>query len=634
MYLFPAVKHIEETKGTFDLSGGIPFKHIKETEIFDHIFFYPLREVDDDHVALSFTQDKLLHEQGYKISITDDHILITYHKAQGIFYAMQTLKQIYIQNRRGLPCLEISDEPDLEVRGFMLDISRNKVPKLRTLKSYVDLIASLKYNHFELYVEGFSYLYPSHESCYDETMTPLTPREYKSLERYAKKNMIDLVPCHNGLGHMTAWLKKYPELAVMPDGMFFWGAHRDPSTVNPLDPKSLELVKSFYEDALKNTKSSYFHMNLDEPYELGHGKTEEEGKRIGVGQMYLDYVLKLYGFVKDHRKTPLIWGDVLNHYPELLSQLPKDLIYVDWGYDQDYPFYKTLKRLGDLGVKFMAAPGTSTWNSLTGRHFNMIENIRQACLHTKINNGLGMLLTEWGDNGHLQPYTQSIPAIAFGGMESWHARINNQFEIKKYIDIIEMNDPSERTGQILIDLASYHIFESSFRYNGTRLMDVIYAINRADSLHLQEDMYRELSTHSYGEVETYRRISRYLDSLDMQCKRIRVLHPKDKWQKTEILWSKDMLRAMMYIIHLNHHHCSNDDFIHHKKWLFDHYPKILKTFERIWLHFNKPGGLEQSIKPLKTLDLYIKEIQTYNWIERNPKTGRLSVFQKKKNAMN
>jgi hypothetical protein len=54
----------------------------------------------------------------------------------------------------------------------------------------------------------------------------------------------------------------------------------------------------------------------------------------------------------------------------------------------------------------------------------------------------------------------------------------------------------------------------------------------------------------------------------------------------------------------------------------------------MWLHFNKPGGLEQSMKPLKTLDLYIKEIQTFNWLERNPKSGRLGVFQKKKNAMN
>ena len=126
---------------------------------------------------------------------------------------------------------------------------------------------------------------------------------------------------------------------------FFGGSHREPSTLNPLDSKSLELVKAFYKDALLNSKSAYFNMNLDEPYELGHGKTESEKNRIGVGQMYLDYVVKLVDYVKEYHKTPMIWGDVLNHYPDLLSKLPKELIYVDWGYDHDYPFYKNFKKI-------------------------------------------------------------------------------------------------------------------------------------------------------------------------------------------------------------------------------------------------------------------------------------------------
>ena len=43
----------------------------------------------------------------------------------------------------------------------MLDISRSKVPNITTLKKLVDKFATLKYNHLELYVEGFSYEYNS-----------------------------------------------------------------------------------------------------------------------------------------------------------------------------------------------------------------------------------------------------------------------------------------------------------------------------------------------------------------------------------------------------------------------------------------------------------------------------------------
>ena len=45
-------------------------------------------------------------------------------------------------------------EPDLKIRGFMLDISRNKVAKISTIKYIIDIMSDLKMNHFELYVEG------------------------------------------------------------------------------------------------------------------------------------------------------------------------------------------------------------------------------------------------------------------------------------------------------------------------------------------------------------------------------------------------------------------------------------------------------------------------------------------------
>ena len=63
----------------------------------------------------------------------------------------------YIQLDEMAKFVDIEDVPDLKIRGVMLDISRAKVPSVETIKNTIKLLAELKYNHLELYIEGFSF---------------------------------------------------------------------------------------------------------------------------------------------------------------------------------------------------------------------------------------------------------------------------------------------------------------------------------------------------------------------------------------------------------------------------------------------------------------------------------------------
>jgi hypothetical protein len=609
--IYPAAKHLSILEGTLDVSKGLYFIHTKDSKIAEAAFKSPLYEltVNYERDLLFFKHDPSLKKEAYGIQINQEGVVISYSTPNGLFYGVKSLIQLHKIKKGKLPYLTLIDEPDLEVRGFMLDISRNKVPKLETLKKYVDLLADLKYNHFELYVEGFSFFYPSFEHLYTEGMTPITPKEYRSLEKYAKDRMIDLVPCHNGLGHMTAWLKHYPELAVMPDGMFFWGSHREPSTINPLDERSLELVKSFYNDTLKYTKSQFFNINLDEPYELGHGKTEEEAKKIGVGELYLNYVLKLYDFMKENKKTPLIWGDVLNHHPEALVKLPKDLIFVDWGYDYDYPFHKTLKQLGDLGVKFMAAPGTSSWNSITGRRTTMFENIRQVVLHTKLNKGLGMLLTDWGDNGHLQMLPASIPGIVYGGLESWHARVHNQREVREFINLFAVDDLLGRTGHLMLDLGTYVDYETSYTYNASKLVSLFTVAKHLNPHDLQGSFYMLYKDHPYGTMTNFNFMLDKMTYLETAISKLRFSRNDDSLIKSEMLVSVRLVKSMMMLIRMHGHGIKTTEFYEYQKWLAKHYAPLMKEFKKLWLKRNKNGGLEESMKSLIALGEVVKMLQ-------------------------
>lgn len=636
MKFFPQVKQLELTGGRLGHSTDIPFRHTRHSKKVKNVFIHPFREADErEQIVLKFNHDASLGNEAYRIKITYDNIFVYYATERGIFYAMKTLNQISKQNKYEFPCLEIFDEPELEVRGFMLDISRNKIPKLSTLKTYVDLLSDLKYNHLELYVEGFSYKYPSFDELYQDDMTPLTPKEYRELEKYANRRMIDLVPCHNGLGHMTAWLKHYPELAIAEDSVYVDGTTHKVSTIDPLNPKSLELVQSFYKDALINSKSNYFHMNLDEPYDLGYDDQEDEEGRVRVGQMYLDYVLKLYDFVKSYGKTPMMWGDVLNHYPELIKKLPKDLIFVDWGYESDYPFYKNLKRLKDHNIPFLAAPGTSSWNSITGRKQTMLENIKQACLFAKENDGLGILLTDWGDNGHLQTFVASLPGIVYGALEAWRGHIDNSYDMKQYIDIFVMNNPEQKVGQLILDLASYNQYETSYTKNETELMEVIKIAQTADKNRLQDFFFFQLKTHPYGYFETPNRLTEHLEQIEKHYKTIKLKGSVGRLYQDEILLSIKMVKALIYVILTQHQQTTNDQYVTYKKWLHLNYPRIIKAFERIWKRRNKLGGLKDSMAILHVIGMFVEEIQNYNFMERNPGiVRRLPIYKLRNDAMN
>src|SRR5690606_23435505 len=145
----------------------------------------------------------------------------------------------------------------------------------------------------------------------------LTVVEYQALEAYCMERGIDLVPNQNGFGHMSEWLKRaeFKDLAETPDGFFIWGAHREPSTLNPLNPRSFELVSQMYHDMLPYSKSGYFNMNFDEPYELGHGKSKAYCDQVGKETVFIEYLEKLADVVRSYGKRPMIWGDVLIHHP-------------------------------------------------------------------------------------------------------------------------------------------------------------------------------------------------------------------------------------------------------------------------------------------------------------------------------
>lgn len=466
--IYPKVKSIKYLDGHFifeKLSVFLSFEKVNAfTKLLKEMKIEAVTSFNEANILLE--NDNSLNEEAYRIDVGKENIKIGYSTDKGLFYAFITLKQII--NGNSIDCFSLYDEPDLKVRGLMIDISRNKVPTVSTIKKIIDIMAFFKLNHLELYVEGFSFEY----ECYKEYLKEegyITKKEYQEIEEYANSNFVDLVPNQNGFGHMEKWLEKeeFKDLAECPDGIFLWGRNRKPCTLNPLDERSIEMVGKIYNEMLPISNSKYFNMNFDEPFELGKGKSKEECDKKGLGNVYIDYALKAYDLVKKHNKIPLIWMDVLLKHSDLLDRLPKDMIFVDWGYDSFYSFNEHFKKLKKLGPAFMAAPGTSSWCSFLGRTEESFETIRNACKATIDHGGLGVLLTDWGDFGHLQYLPISYGPLCYFGLLSWRYSEGEYREVKHVLNKVIFKDKKELFADCLLDLGRYNRLEHRYIGNGT-----------------------------------------------------------------------------------------------------------------------------------------------------------------------
>lgn len=88
----------------------------------------------------------------------------------------------------------------------------------------------------------------------------------------------------------------------------------------------------------------------------------------------------------------------------------------------------------EAGVPFWVAPGTGSWNTLIGRNRNARANIADAVEVGEANGSPGLLLADWGDNGHFQPLPVSLPSMVRGGAAASGQTMADDAAVAKRID--------------------------------------------------------------------------------------------------------------------------------------------------------------------------------------------------------
>lgn len=364
----------------------------------------------------------------YTLAIHADGIRLQASSAAGLLYGAQTLRQIHAQYPDALPCLEIIDGPDLPVRGFMLDVSRCKVPTQSELLALIRALGQLRVNQLQLYVEH-TFAFPGHEDAWQDA-SPLTPVEISALDAACAELGIELVPNLNTFGHMERWLRhpRYRALAECPQGWIhpLTGQFKEfPGTLKP-DEASLAFVASLLDDYLPCFRSRQVNIGGDEPWELGQGFSQEAVSTRGKHRVYLDHLHKLCALAAERGHTPQFWGDILLEDLALAQDTPQDALPVVWGYDAGHPFATQCGRLQELGRAYLVAPGTSAWQSFTGRLDNALTNQTEAIAAARQHGARGVLVTTWGDNGTHQPWPTAWLPMAAGLAQAWGYAANQE----------------------------------------------------------------------------------------------------------------------------------------------------------------------------------------------------------------
>ena len=194
-----------------------------------------------DLANLIIEKDDSPHSEAYRLTTGTDSVRIEAKTSAGTFRGLSTLAQL-IEQAEGekIAGIYIEDQPELNRRGFMLDISRCKVPTMKELFALIDLIARLGYNELQLYVEH-TFAFKDHQTIW-KNASPLTAAEIQQIDKYCQERFIELVPNLNSFGHFERWLchDKYKHMAECPDGFI----RKEPYIKAIMEPPSDQMMKA------------------------------------------------------------------------------------------------------------------------------------------------------------------------------------------------------------------------------------------------------------------------------------------------------------------------------------------------------------------------------------------------------
>lgn len=304
-------------------------------------------------IYLSLGDDKELGKEGYKLNITENLVTLTANDAAGLFYGIQTLRQLLPASIEGstkqtgpwyLPTGTIRDYPEYGYRGAMLDMSRHFLG-FDAVEHLMDMMALYKLNTLHLHLtddDGWRIQidsWPKLTSVGGKTDRDgkdgggyFTKEQYKELQQYAADRHILIIPEVEMPGHLNSALTSYPELNC--------------EVTNPksgrkqkalcFDEQTYKFLDDVFGELAEITDGPYIHIGGDE---ASNTKMED----------YIPFEERVQQIVYNHHKTVIGWDEIAD------VKLDKRTIVQYWGSAEN------AQNAVEQGNKIIMSPGAKTY---------------------------------------------------------------------------------------------------------------------------------------------------------------------------------------------------------------------------------------------------------------------------------
>lgn len=311
-----------------------------------------------------------LAPEAYTISVTPERVEIVGGNPAGVFYGVQSLRQLLPPEAFGservdrtweLPAVEVEDAPAFRWRGTLLDVCRHFVPKSFVLK-LIDLLALHKLNVLHLHItddQGWRLpvdRYPKLTEIgawRDETLighghqpedqkrydgTPhggfYTKADLREIVAYAAERFVMVVPEVDMPGHMLAALTAYPELGngTAPYSVLReWGISKQ---VLNIEESTLDFCRNVLAEVIELFPTPYIHTGGDECPRDEWRTSEAVRHRIaelgldGVDDIQPWFSGQLAEFISSKGRRMVGWDELLEDGgPEALRD---DVVVMSW----------------------------------------------------------------------------------------------------------------------------------------------------------------------------------------------------------------------------------------------------------------------------------------------------------------
>ncbi len=425
MNLIPQPKNVEKRNGFLRTGGLKCVSEIKDARVKAALSKLPLM----DNGATLVINTMETNGENYSIDITEETITVAANNERGVFYAIQTLRQLFKHDT--IPCVHIEDAPDFEFRCYYHDITRGKIPTVETFKKLIDNLAYYKVNALQVYSEH-TFDFKEFKGVTARTGC-LTKEEIREIEDYCYNNFIDFSPSIATFGHLYELLqqdeyKKYCMLRDYKPKESFWYERVNHHTIDPLNPESFEIIKSIIDQTVSMFSSNIINIGGDETFDLASGRYEH----LDVGRIYVDFIKKIIDYLHGLGKTVMMWPDILKKHPELATEIPEDVILIPYGYGR-FPErdIDIVSRSAASGHRIMVAPSNNSWCRLIEDTVLGEKSITHMTELGYKYGAKGVLITNWGDWGHPCSIDMHMYGIVYGAERSWNVKTeaDEKFEV-------------------------------------------------------------------------------------------------------------------------------------------------------------------------------------------------------------